>query len=139
EQFSSGLDERFQSLVGAGLDRQPAGLSGDERGQRNQLLAFPGERWRLLLLGAAAIDALLEIDRLLGLHIEDRIARGHPLHACRAAPPFPPAASPWQSAPEPSALPALRLHSASPSSTHSMPGFDRSSSCIAWVSRLMNE
>ena len=47
------------------------------------------------------------------------------------------AASPWQSAQALLASPALRRHSASPSSTESVAGFDVSSSCIALVAGLI--
>jgi hypothetical protein len=46
-------------------------------------------------------------------------------------------ASPWHSAQARPAAPTFRLHSVSPSSTHSRPGLAVSSSCIARVSRLM--
>ena len=45
------------------VDRQAARLARDVGGQREQLLALPGERRRLLPLDAAAVDALLEVDR----------------------------------------------------------------------------
>ena len=47
------------------------------------------------------------------------------------------AASPWQLAHDRSRVPSLRFHSASPSLTHSIPGFCASSRCIACVAGLM--
>ncbi len=115
------------SLLSIGM---PARLARDVGGERQELLALEGERGSLLLLGAADIDAAFEVDRRAALGVEGRVARGHALHGSCGA-------SPWQSAQARPAAPALARHSASPSSTHSMPGLAVSSSCMALVSALI--
>ena len=63
--------KQFAALFEKGLlraarlcgDRQAARLMRDKRGQSQQLGAFPGEAFGLLMLGAAAVDPLLQIDR----------------------------------------------------------------------------
>jgi hypothetical protein len=63
-------------------DGQSAGLAADVGGERQQLAALVGERGRLLLLDAAQVDALLEVDQLA--FVQRRVAGGHALHALRA-------------------------------------------------------
>src|SRR5206468_9513552 len=49
--------------------------------EREQLLALERQRRRLLALGAADVDLLIEVDRAPARSIESRIARRHALHA----------------------------------------------------------
>jgi hypothetical protein len=53
----------------------------DKRGQRQQVAALISEWRRLLMIGAAQIDALLEIDGPAQRLVEGRIARRDALHA----------------------------------------------------------
>ena len=59
----------------------PRDCSRDQRGQRQQVAAFVRKRCRLLLLGAAQIDALLEIDGARQRLVEGGITRRDALHA----------------------------------------------------------
>jgi ferredoxin--NADP+ reductase len=74
-------DERRERGVGTGLNRHPARLLRDERGEREQVVAFVRERRGLLVIGAAKIDALLEIDRATERLVVGGIAGGDALHA----------------------------------------------------------
>src|SRR5262245_15286132 len=75
------VQERLRLLVDGDGDGHVARLARDECRQREELAALPGEGRRLLPLGAAAIDALFQIDRPPSVGVERRIARGHALHA----------------------------------------------------------
>ena len=77
------LDERPGLVVALDRDRHPARLLGDVCGERQQVAALMGERRRLLLLGAAEVDALLEIDRAALRGAERRIARRNAAHRLR--------------------------------------------------------
>src|SRR5262249_18010668 len=76
-----GLEERARALVDRDRDRHPARLTADISTERQQLLALGRKRGRLLLLGPADVDALLEADRPPTRRIERRVARRHALHA----------------------------------------------------------
>ena len=121
--------KRRELRIAAGLDRHAARLLRDERGQRQQVAAFVGKRRRLLVLAAAQIDALLQIDGTAERLVDGGIAGRDALHA-GARIPVAIGAGFARGA-------ALRFHNFSPSSTHSMPGLALSSFCIAWVSGVM--
>src|ERR1700704_1134971 len=55
-------NERRKLRVITGLDRGAARLLCDEGGERQQVAALIGKGARLLAIGAAQIDALLQID-----------------------------------------------------------------------------
>src|SRR5262249_35141274 len=55
-------DERLELRIRPDLDRTAARLLRDEGGDCQQIAALKGKRRRLLMVGAAEIDALLEID-----------------------------------------------------------------------------
>src|SRR6185503_18519666 len=78
---AAGVEERLRARVGCDVDWHAARLARHERGQRQQLAAFPCERRPLLPVSAALIDALLEGDRPSLGGVERRMARGHALHA----------------------------------------------------------
>jgi len=78
---ATGIEERLRPLVDRDLDRQAARLARDVGGQREQLPPLPGERRRLLPVGAAEVDALLETERPSPRGVERRMARGDALHA----------------------------------------------------------
>src|SRR5438445_12180827 len=77
KEFAAGLDEGPRALILGDLNRQPLGLArhiGGKRKEflalmgkrarlRKEFLALMGKRARLLLLGAAQVDALLDVDR----------------------------------------------------------------------------
>src|SRR3954471_11785395 len=67
------VDERLGLLVVYNCDRKSTRLLADVGREREQLAAFMRERLRLLLLGAAEIDALLDIDRAVLRRRERRI------------------------------------------------------------------
>ncbi|MET4838637.1 hypothetical protein ABIF44_008044 [Bradyrhizobium japonicum] len=75
--------ERLQLGIIAGRDRDAAGLVGDEGGQRQEVAALVGQRRRLLMIGAAEVDALVEGDGARQRLVEGRIARRDALHAGR--------------------------------------------------------
>src|SRR5262249_820133 len=81
EQLSAGLQEGLGALVVRDFDRHAARLLPDIGSEREQLLALEGKRRRLLLLGAADVDSLLEIDGACARGIEGWIARRHAFHA----------------------------------------------------------
>ena len=81
ERFPAGVEERLRSLVDHDLDGQPTRLPRDVGGQREQVPAFGRKRHRLLPVGAADVDALLEIDRPPARDVEGRVARRDALHA----------------------------------------------------------
>jgi hypothetical protein len=66
--------------VNSDSDRHAARLPTDVGREREQLLALEGKRRRLLLLGAADIDPLLEIDRTSARGTEGRITGRHTFH-----------------------------------------------------------
>src|SRR5215211_966923 len=73
--------EKLDHAIRRDADRDAARLPPHVGGEREQLLALVRERWRLLLLGAADIDALLEINRPAARRIKGRITRGNAFHA----------------------------------------------------------
>jgi hypothetical protein len=75
------LQERPYARVVRDVDRHPARLLPDIGCEREQFFALEGKRRCLLLLSAADIDALLEIDGSSARRIEGRIARRHAFHA----------------------------------------------------------
>src|SRR5712692_8278035 len=81
EDRAAGIQERLRALIDRDLDRQAARLARDVDGQGQELSALPRERRRLLPVGAAEVDALLEVDRPSPGGVERRMARGHALHA----------------------------------------------------------
>src|SRR5260370_264593 len=81
EQLAAGLQEGLGALVVRDFDRHAARLPPDIGRECEQLLALEGKRRRLLLLGAADIDSLLEIDRTSARGTEGWIARRHAFHA----------------------------------------------------------
>src|SRR5262249_31907232 len=74
-------DEGFELRVGTGLDPAAARLPGDKGGERQEVAALEGERRRLLVVGTAQVDALLEIDGTSQRLVEGRITCGDALHA----------------------------------------------------------
>src|SRR6266508_3670436 len=78
---ATGSEVRLRLLVDRDLDRQAARLARDVGSQREQLPAFPGERRRLLPIGSAEVDTLLETERPSPRGVERRMARGDALHA----------------------------------------------------------
>ncbi len=81
EGFPAGFEERPGTRVDCRLDRKPPRLARDIGGEREQLLALVGERRRFLPLGAAGVDALLEVHRPAAGGIESGVARRDALHA----------------------------------------------------------
>ena len=81
EQFFAQIEKRTRLGTGVYRDRQAARLTGDECSQREQFLALPGERLRSLILAAAAVDPLLEIERAGECRTERRVAGRDTLHA----------------------------------------------------------
>src|SRR2546425_10035322 len=81
EQLVAGLQEGLGALVVRDFDRHAARLLSHIGRECEQLLAFEGQRRRLLLLRAADVDALFEIDRAPARSIESWIARRHAFHA----------------------------------------------------------
>ena len=63
EQLVALLKERCKLRVGCGYNGHAARLMGDEGREREQIMALIVERRRLLPLGAAQIDPLLQVDR----------------------------------------------------------------------------
>src|SRR5882757_7962028 len=74
EQFASLGDERLELRIAIGLDRDAARLLCDEGSQRQQVAAFVGKGLRLLVIGAAEIDALFQIDGTAERLVEGGIA-----------------------------------------------------------------
>src|SRR6516164_1946180 len=81
KQLLAGPQKRRQAFIVLALDWHPARLHSDIGGEGEQLLALERQQRRLLLLRAADVDPLLEIDRTCPRAVEGRIARRHPLHA----------------------------------------------------------
>src|SRR5919108_384444 len=81
EDVPSGLQEGTHARVIRDLDRHAARLLTDIRRKREQLLALEGKRRRSLLLGAADVDTLPQVDRACTRCIKRRIARRDPFHA----------------------------------------------------------
>src|SRR5205807_9585996 len=76
----AGLDERLGLFVIRDRNRLSAGLLAEINRDRKQLAAFERQRRRILLLGAAQIDALLDVDRTAFFDIECRVARRYAAH-----------------------------------------------------------
>src|SRR5262245_40378607 len=83
EQPAARLDKGRKPLVAWRRDRHAARLPADIGTERQQLTAFQCQRRGLLMLGAADVDALLEIDRAVAGRAERWVARCNPLHADR--------------------------------------------------------
>src|SRR5262249_40602735 len=81
EQLAAGLQEGLDALVVRDFDRHAARLLPHIGRECEQLLALERKRRRLLLLGAADIDSLLEIDGASARGTEGWIARRHAFHA----------------------------------------------------------
>ena len=122
------------SMNGASCGSAPVSIGAsrlprDKGGERQQLAALERQRRRLLVIGAAQIDALLEIDGAAERLVESGIAGGDTLHAGAGI------VVAIGTGLVGGAV--LRFHKSSPSSTQSMPGLAVSSSCIALVSGFM--
>src|SRR5262245_57405084 len=75
------LQEGLDALVDRDVDGEPARLAPDVRGEGEEIPTLIGQRRRLLAIGAADVDALLEAEGPpLGI-VEGRVAGGHALHA----------------------------------------------------------
>src|ERR1700730_1054843 len=81
EQFFAQIEKRAQLGACGYRDRQATRLTGDKRGQREQVLAFPSQWLGPLMLGAAAVDPLLQIERASQDGVERRVAGGDSFHA----------------------------------------------------------
>ncbi len=81
EHRAAGFQKRPYPRVIRDVDRHAARLLPDIGCERQQLLAFEGKRGRALLLSAAHIDPLFEIDRAAAHRVECGIARRHAFHA----------------------------------------------------------
>src|SRR5262249_5862377 len=81
EQFAAGFDERHKPTVIRRRDLHSARLPSDIGGKRQKFAALRGERRRLLVLAAAQVDALFEIDRTIARHAECGITRRNAFHA----------------------------------------------------------
>src|SRR5271167_4223057 len=81
KQVAPAADERPEPLVARFRNRHAARLATDIYGERQQVVIFERQRRRLLMLGAAQVDALLEIDRAVVCRAEGWIARCDALHA----------------------------------------------------------
>jgi hypothetical protein len=75
------FDERRELRVAAGFDSSTVRLPCDKGGERKELAALERQRRRLLVVAAARIDALLQIDGTAGCLVEGRVTGGHALHA----------------------------------------------------------
>src|SRR4029079_2189168 len=62
EQFTAPGDERLELRVVARCDCAAARWLRDKGSQRQQVAALIGKRWRLLVVGAAQIDTLFQIN-----------------------------------------------------------------------------
>src|SRR5262245_61772958 len=79
EGLLAGLEVGSVFAGGLDLDWHAARLAADVGGQSQKFFALVRERRGLLLLDAAGIDALLEVDELAAM--QGWIAGGDPLHA----------------------------------------------------------
>src|SRR6185295_7423088 len=70
EHVAAGLQERPRVFIVGDVDRHAAGLPPHIRREREQLLALERERRRLLLVRAAHVDALFEVDRASACGVE---------------------------------------------------------------------
>src|SRR5215831_297678 len=70
EGFASGFEEGLRLRVYFRRYRQAPRLQRDIGGEREQLFALVGERSRSLVIDAAGVDALLEVERLAAPGIE---------------------------------------------------------------------
>src|SRR5262249_49272366 len=80
EGLLSRFEERLRLRVDLRRYRHPARLPPDVGGEREQLLALVGERRGFLMIDAAGVDALLEVERLAPRGVERGIARRDALH-----------------------------------------------------------
>src|SRR5260370_13043900 len=80
EQLASLGEERFEVGGGGGRDRNGARLARDQGGKRQQTAALVRKRRRLLMVDAAQIDALLQIDGAAERLVERGIAGSDALH-----------------------------------------------------------
>src|SRR3954453_5281196 len=74
-ELAAGGDKRLGLLVVYDCDRKSTRLLAHVSREREQLAAFMRERLRLLLLDAAEIDPLFDVDRAVLRRREGRIAR----------------------------------------------------------------
>src|SRR4051794_38804473 len=79
-ELAAGVDEWLRLLVVYDCDRKSARLLAHVSREREQLAALMRERFGLLLLGTAEIDALLDVDRAVLRRREGRIARRDAAH-----------------------------------------------------------
>jgi LVIVD repeat len=85
EQPTPRVDERLEPLIMAFFNRHAARLPSDIGSHRQHILTLEFERLRLLVVGAADIDALLEIDRTFPRSVVGGISRrdAPPSHGSR--------------------------------------------------------
>src|ERR1700712_1067896 len=81
EQLASFRDEALKPGIGNFSDGGAARVLSYESRQRKQLAAFVGQRRRLLVPGAAQVDALLQVDRTAENLVEGGIAGRDAFHA----------------------------------------------------------
>src|SRR6478735_1240846 len=81
EHVATGLQKWPGAFVVGNIDRHAAGLPPHIRREREQLFALERERRRLLLVRAAHVDSLFEIDRASARGVERGIACRNALHA----------------------------------------------------------
>src|SRR5207302_5714052 len=80
---ASRLEEGTRGAVDRDRDRQAARLARHIGGHAEELVALVAPRAGMLSLGAALLDAELEIEEAAGLRIDRGIARGDAAHARR--------------------------------------------------------
>src|SRR5215213_513329 len=79
-ELAARLDELLGLLVRHHCDRHPPRVFSDKRTEREQIAALMRKRRRLLLLGAAEIDTLFDVDRAVPGGRERRVARRDAAH-----------------------------------------------------------
>src|SRR5437588_12932603 len=80
EYVAAGFDERARPRILRDRDRLALRVMRDINRQCQQLLAVERQRLCLLVFGAAAVDALLEVERPVEGRVESGISRRHPFH-----------------------------------------------------------
>src|SRR5438552_6612371 len=75
------LEMCARRAVDASRDRSPERLAREVGGEREQLLGLVAQTLGSHAIGAAKIDAVLEVDELSARLVDFRIARGHAAHA----------------------------------------------------------
>src|SRR5439155_5675812 len=81
EQLAALIQKRPQLGILRPRDRQPTRLVSDKGSQSQEIGTLPRQRCGTLVLGAASVYPLLQIDRAAERRIECRITSRHPLHA----------------------------------------------------------